>query len=126
MSRDHVTTSSGQSHDLVRLIAESLPMLVWMSGTDKRCTFFNKAWLDFTGRPFECEVGDGWADGVHTEDLQRCLDTYSGAFDRREPFVAEYRLRRNDGEYRNIVDYAAPMFDIDGTFTGYIGTCVDL
>jgi PAS domain S-box-containing protein len=108
------------------LVAESLPLLVWLSGPDKRCTYFNKNWLDFTGRPPEAELGDGWLDGVHASDRQSCLATYVSAFDRREPFVMEYRLRRNDGEYRWVLDKAAPLFDDDGSFTGYIGACMDV
>ena len=123
---DTLTSSFRHSNELFRLMADRLPLLVWMSGSDKRCTYFNRAWLDFTGRPLECEVGDGWAEGVHVEDLQHCLDTYSRAFDAREPFIVEYRLRRKDGEYRSVVDHAAPLFDPDGAFAGYIGTCVDV
>ena len=119
-------TSFGHSNELFRFVADRLPLLVWMSGSDKRSTYFNRAWLDFTGRPLEREVGDGWAEGVHVEDVQRCLDTYSRAFDERAPFIVEYRLRRNDGEYRSVLDHAAPMFDPSGAFAGYIGTCVDV
>ena len=112
--------------ELFRLVADGLPLLVWISGLDKRCTYVNKPWLDFTGRSLESEIGDGWVDGVHAEDLQHCLDTYTSAFDHREPFMMEYRLRRHDGEYRWVLDNAAPLFDPDGSFGGYIGACFDV
>jgi PAS domain S-box-containing protein len=120
------TPSHRDSDGLFRLVADSLPLLVWISGPDKRCTYFNKPWLDFTGRPLESEIGDGWADGVHAADLQHCLDTYARAFDCREPFLMEYRLRLHDGEYRWVLDNAAPLFDPDGSFAGYIGACFDV
>jgi PAS domain S-box-containing protein len=120
------TPSHRDSDRLFRLVADRLPLLVWISGSDKRCTYFNKPWLDFTGRPLESEIGDGWADGVHAADLQHCLDTYARAFDQREPFMMEYRLRRHDGEYRWVFDNAAPLFDADGSFAGYIGACFDV
>ena len=120
------TASYRGSDGLFRLVADSLPLLVWISGCDKRCTYFNKPWLDFTGRPLEAEIGDGWADGVHAADLQQCLDTYVRAFDRRESLSMEYRLRRHDGEYRWVLNNAAPLFDPDGSFAGYIGACFDV
>src|SRR5262249_54666340 len=92
----------------------------------KLCTFFNKRWLEFTGRSLELEIGNGWADGVHAQDLQKCLDTYTAAFEAREPFVMQYRLRRNDGEYRWISDEGVPRYDAQGNFAGYIGSCVDV
>jgi PAS domain S-box-containing protein len=108
------------------LIANSSPVLIWMSGVDKLCTFFNKSWLDFTGRSLGQEMGNGWAEGVHPDDFQNCLKTYVEAFDAREPFVMQYRLRRYDGEYRWISDHGVPRYDADGVFGGYIGSCVDV
>ena len=107
-------------------MGDSLPLLVRISGSDKRCTYFNKPWLDFTGRPLASEIGEGWVDGVHAADRQHCLDTYVRAFDRREPFMMEYRLRRHDGEYRWVLDNATPRYDPDGSFAGYIDACFDV
>jgi PAS domain S-box-containing protein len=115
-----------ESEERFRLVADTAPALIWMSGADKLCTFFNKGWLDFTGRSMEQEVGEGWASGVHPGDLERCLGIYSAAFDARVDFEIEYRLRRFDGEYRWIVDYGVPRFESNGVFCGYIGSCVDI
>jgi PAS domain S-box-containing protein len=115
-----------ESEERFRLMADTAPALIWMAGTDKRCTYFNKPWLDFTGRSMDSELGNGWAEGVHAEDLRRCVDTYTQAFDRREEFRMEYRLRRHDGEYRWLLDIGVPRFDQERSFVGYIGTCVDL
>ena len=115
-----------ESEERFRLMADTAPALIWMSDTGKLCTYFNKPWLDFTGRSIDSELGNGWAEGVHAEDFQRCVDTYIQAFDRREEFKMEYRLRRHDGEYRWVLDNGVPRFDQERSFVGYIGTCVDI
>ncbi len=109
-----------------RLVADTAPVLIWMSGPDKLCNYFNQPWLEFTGRPLEMELGNGWAEGVHPEDLEMCLDTYTKAYDRHEPFRIEYRLRRHDGEHRWLFDQGVPRFNFDGSFAGYIGSCIDI
>ncbi len=115
-----------ESEERFRLMADSAPFMAWMSGADKLCTYFNRPWLDFTGRSMEQELGAGWAQGVHPDDLKGCLDTYNGAFDARRPFTMEYRLRRFDGEHRWILDHGVPRVGIDGSFIGYIGSCIDI
>jgi PAS domain S-box-containing protein len=119
-------TERRESESRFRIVADAAPVLIWMSGVDKLCTFFNKPWLTFTGRSLEQEMGNGWARGVHPDDLQRCLEVYTGAFDARKPFVMQYRLRRYDGEYRWVSDQGVPRYDSNGKFAGYIGSCVDV
>jgi PAS domain S-box-containing protein len=115
-----------ESEERFRLMANTAPMLIWMSDTHRLCTYFNHTWLAFTGRSMELELGNGWAEGIHPEDLHWCLDTYVRAFDAREKFTMEYRLRRYDGEYRWLLDIGVPRFNQDGSFAGYIGSCVDV
>jgi PAS domain S-box-containing protein len=115
-----------ESEERFRLVADTAPALIWMSGTDKLCTFFNKGWLDFTGRPIEAELGNGWIERVHLEDFRACLETYTQSFDRREKFSMEFRLRRYDGEYGWVLDIGVPRFNQDGSFAGYIGSCIDV
>lgn len=115
-----------ESEERFRLAINTAPMMVWVAGTDKLCTYFNKAWLDFTGRPIEAELGNGWVEGVHPEDLQPCVRLYEQCFDERREFRMEYRLRRHDGEYRWIVDIGLPRLSPDGLFAGYIGSCMDV
>jgi PAS domain S-box-containing protein len=115
-----------ESEGRFRLVANTAPVLIWMSGPDKLCNYFNQPWLEFTGRPVDAELGNGWAEGVHPEDLEACMDTYTQAFDQRESFQMEYRLRRHDGEYRWILDIGVPRFNADRSFAGYIGSCIDV
>jgi PAS domain S-box-containing protein len=124
--RQRAEEAARESERRFTLVADSAPMMVWMSGTDKLCTYFNKGWLDFTGRTLEQEFGDGWLAGVHSEDLAFWTNVYTSAFDDRRDFKLEYRLRRHDGEYRWIMDCGAPRYTPGGSFCGYIGSCIDI
>ncbi|HLE24151.1 MAG TPA: GAF domain-containing protein [Thermodesulfobacteriota bacterium] len=115
-----------ESEERFRNMADTAPVMIWMSAPDKLCNYFNKVWLEFTGRTVEQEMGNGWTEGVHPDDLQRCLDTYFTAFDDRRDFKMDYRLRRFDGEYRWIIDAGTPRFMHDGGFAGYIGSAIDV
>ncbi|PWT86278.1 MAG: hypothetical protein C5B58_01665 [Acidobacteria bacterium] len=114
-----------ESEKRFRLVANTAPVMIWMSGTDKRCTYFNQLWLDFTGRS-ENDLLSGLAEVVHPEDYQKGIETYLRAFDQRQPFRKECRLRRHDGQYRWVLDIGVPRFHEDGSFAGYIGSCVDV
>jgi PAS domain S-box-containing protein len=116
-----VTLSSGE----YRILVEQSPVMIWRSGPDARCDYFNQTWLAFTGRTLAQELGDGWVEGVHPEDVARCVQHYLDHFERREPFEMEYRLRRHDGEYRWLFDRGVPNF-VDGRFVGFIGSCIDV
>jgi diguanylate cyclase (GGDEF)-like protein/PAS domain S-box-containing protein len=115
-----------ESEARFRELSDAAPVLIWMSGLDKTCDYFNRGWLEFTGRTLAEEQGDGWAEGVHPDDKARCLETYARSFDAREPFRMEYRLRRHDGEYRWLLDTGRPRFDGQGDFLGFIGSCIDI
>jgi two-component system sensor kinase FixL len=105
---------------------DATPIMIWVSGEDKQCIWFNRSWLAFTGRTLDEELRTGWSDGVHRDDFDRCLNIYLTSFDARQPFRMQYRLRRDDGEYRWIDNTGMPRTSTDGTFVGYIGTCVDI
>lgn len=100
--------------------------MIWRSGLDAKCDYFNEPWLGFTGRTLEQEIGDGWTEGVHPDDFDRCVAHYLDQFRARQPFEMEYRLRRRDGVYRWIFDRGVPFSDESGAFAGFIGSCVDV
>jgi PAS domain S-box-containing protein len=115
-----------ESEQRFRVITDASPILIWMSGTDKLCYYFNKGWLDFVGRTLEQESGNGWTQNVHPEDFERCLQIYVSSFDARRPFEMEYRMRHHTGQYRWILDRGVPRYTPDGEFEGYLGACLDI
>lgn len=115
-----------KSRDFYLKLFEEFPALIWRSGLDAKCNYFNKSWLEFSGRTFEEELGDGWVAGVHPDDTEKCFNIYINAFNKRQSFDMEYRLRRHDGKYRWISDSGRPLFDTEGVFCGYIGSCYDI
>jgi PAS domain S-box-containing protein len=115
-----------ESEQNYKTLTESGQILIWASGEDTLCNYFNKIWLEFTGRTLQQELGNGWLENVHTDDRQRCLDIYIGAFEKREKFNMEYRLRRHDGQHRWILDEGSPRYNSQGHFIGYIGHCLDI
>gem|GEM_PF-1089649 len=125
---EHEMTREIRCEDEARLhaFADATPAMLWISGPDKLCTWFNKSWLDFVGSKMEQAKGNGWAKNVHRDDQVSCVDAYDRAFDARLPFTRSYRLRRHDGEYRWVLDQGLPQFAPAGDFTGYIGCCFDI
>ncbi|MDO8880502.1 MAG: sensor domain-containing diguanylate cyclase [Coriobacteriia bacterium] len=118
---------AGPKSDGISLtLLQELPALVWRSNDQGACDWFNATWLEFTGRTLEDELSDGWLEGVHPDDRQRCIYTWLQNFAARRPFVMEYRLMHHEGEYRWIRDFGRPVSAADGTFMGYIGACFDI
>ncbi|HET6957030.1 MAG TPA: PAS domain S-box protein [Vicinamibacterales bacterium] len=115
-----------ESERRFRAISDTSPVMIWVTDIDQSCTYVNRAWLEFTGRSFEAELGNGWADGIHPDDRAKCLETWVRVFEKREPLRMEYRVRRRDGAYRWIIDSGAPAFDGGGAFSGYVGSAVDV
>ena len=124
--RKRAAESLRESEARFRMMADTAPVMIWMSGTDMLCTFFNKGWLDFTARRLDQELGNGWAEGVHREDFARCLEIHTNAFNARQEFTMEYRLRRFDGEYCWVLDHGVPRSEPNGEFLGYIGCAIDI
>ena len=116
----------GESEERFQSLADTAPVMIWVSGPDQLYSFFNKAWLAFTGRTMEQELGQGWRQGVHPDELERCYSTYASAFEARRNFQMEYRLRQANGEYRWVLDSGVPRFQNSGEFAGYVGSCIDI
>ncbi len=128
-ARESGTTAAGfgpEPNEYYLSVLQEFPALIWRSNTAGSCDWFNTTWLEFTGRTLEEETGDGWVEGVHEDDLQHCVDTWTQNFAARSRFVMEYRLRRHDGEYRWIRDFGQPFYGPDGAFLGYLGACYDI
>ena len=115
-----------ESEERFRHMADTAPVMIWISGADKLYTYFNQQWLNFTGRSMGEELGNGWARGVHADDYERCRETYTDAFRMRQPFTMEYRIRRADGEFRWVLESGNPRFSPGEIFLGYIGSCIDI
>jgi PAS domain S-box-containing protein len=125
-ARKEAEERARESEGRFLVMANSTPVIMWVTGLDKLCTFCNQAWLDFTGRPLEQQLGYGWTESVHSEDREGCKKIYDEAFDARRPFTMEYRVRRYDGQYRWISDHGVPRYDPEENFLGYFGSCVDV
>jgi PAS domain S-box-containing protein len=126
LARMRIEDGLQESQQRFQMMADTAPVMIWMSGTDKLCTFFNRQWLEFTGRSLEQELGDGWSEGLHPSDLEYTLRTYSSSFDARLPFSVEYRLRHANGNYDWVFDTGVPRYTPSGQFAGYIGSCMDI
>jgi PAS domain S-box-containing protein len=116
---------AGPEDHRFELLADNAPVMIWRADTTRACDFFNKPWLEFTGRSLEQEIGQGWAEGVHPEDIERCRETHARAFDARSDFSMHYRLRRHDGAYRWLLDNGRPYY-VGDVFAGYFGSCIDI
>lgn len=107
-------------------ILDQFPNPIWRAGADSKCNFFNKNWLEFTGRTMEQEMGNGWTEDVHPDDLKKCVEDYLAYFNLRKPFKLKYRLKHNDGTYHWLLDFGNPLFDNEQKFLGYVGSCYDI
>lgn len=114
------------SVELFTTMAENVPAMIWMSGDDRYADYFNKTWLEFTGRTQEEESNERWLENVHPDDVQRCVDGYNEAYREQRGHYVEYRLKRHDGQYRWIADNSVPRYNSDGTFAGFISACIDI
>jgi len=124
--RKQVDEEVRRARDFYLKILDDFPNPVWRADVNAKCDYFNRDWLEFTGRSLEQELGDGWVEGVHPDDIDRCLKIFRDHFHAREPFAMEYRLRYHDGTYHWLFDSGKPFYTPEGTFAGYIGSCYDI
>src|SRR5579883_630021 len=123
---EQLNQNRNASEDRVRRVLDVLPVMIWMSGKDALCNFFNRAWLDFRGRSLEAEQGNGWTEGLHPDDRDLCVETYLKSFSARQAFRMQYRLERSGGGYTWVEDTGQPRFDEGGEFHGFIGAALDI
>lgn len=123
---EQLNQNRNASEDRVRRVLDVLPVMIWMSGKDALCNFFNRAWLDFRGRSLEAEQGNGWTEGLHPDDRDLCVETYLKSFSARQAFRMQYRLERSGGGYIWVEDTGQPRFDEGGEFHGFIGAVLDI
>ena len=126
LARYRAETAARESEDRFRLLAETAPLMIWMSEPDARRTYFNRRWLEMTGRRSDEDLGEGWADSVHPDDRRLAVESYLLAARERRPFTLDYRLRRWDGDDRWVLDHGVPRIDESGAFTGYVGSVIDI
>jgi PAS domain S-box-containing protein len=122
---DYLKRKQASGDQRFRELLDASPVMVWMSGTDALCTFFNRAWLEFRGRSLEEELGNGWTAGLHPDDRDLCLETYLKAFSARTPFRMQYRVQRAAGEYAWVENMGTPLIE-DTVFVGFMGTFMDV
>jgi PAS domain S-box-containing protein len=122
---DYLKRKQASGEQRFRELLDASPVMVWMSGTDAQCTFFNRAWLEFRGRSLDAELGNGWTAGLHPDDRDLCVETYLKAFSARTSFRVQYRVQRADGEYAWIENAGSPLIE-DTVFVGYMGTTMDV
>ncbi len=126
LDRKSAQAQRQESEARFRMMADTAPVMIWMSDIDRLGDYFNKVWLEFTGKTLAQEIGIGWMESLHPDDLPKYMDVYRRAFDARSEYQIEYRLRRYDGEYRWVVSTGVPLYRPDRTFAGYIGSCIDI
>jgi len=124
--RRRTTQALRESEGRFRIMADTAPVMIVTSDANQVATFFNKVWLDFTGRTLEQELGNGWIASVHSDDVQDCLNSMASSYAARKECDVKYRMRRADGEYRFLMCRGVPRFEPDGTFAGYVGSLTDI